>query len=114
MTKRTTKTKRKAKAKGPKQAAPLAAPKRASAVWSIQDGKDGFSALVEAAREKPQTVTKHGKPAVVVVAVEEFARMSEKEGLPKKNFIEHLLSIPQGGEDFEFERIPVVMRDIEF
>ena len=109
------KTRRAAKGKAVRRAAALAAPKRASAVWSIQDGKDGFSALVDAAREKPQTVTKHGKPTVVVVAVEEFERKFGSETRPKKNFVEHLLSIPQSDDDdFEFERLPFVMRDVEF
>ncbi len=112
MPKKPSKTKRKTKASTARRAAPFAAPKRASAVWSIQDGKDSFSALVEAAREKPQTVTKHGKPTVVVVAVEEFERKFGVETRPKKNFVEHLLSMPQGGEDFE--RIPFAPRDIEF
>ena len=28
--------------------------------WSVQDAKNRFSEVVEAARRKPQTVTKHG------------------------------------------------------
>jgi hypothetical protein len=35
--------------------------------WSIQDAKNRFSEVVEAAQCRPQLVTKHGKPAVVVV-----------------------------------------------
>lgn len=112
MPKKVAKRPTRSKRKTAQRAAPFAAPKRASAVWSIQDGKDSFSALVEAARKKPQTVTKHGKPAVVVVAIEEFNRMSGSESRPKKNFVEHLLSMPQ--DDGEFERIPFTMRDIEF
>ena len=42
--------------------------------WSVQDAKNRFSEVVEAARREPQTVTKHGKPAVVVVAVDEYER----------------------------------------
>ncbi|MDZ7627097.1 MAG: type II toxin-antitoxin system prevent-host-death family antitoxin [Parvularculaceae bacterium] len=102
----------KAKGKPAQRAAPLAALKRSSAVWSIQDGKDGFSALVEAASEQPQTVTKHGRPAVVVVAVDEFQRMADAVKRPKKNFVEHLLSMPQ--DDGEFERMPSTFRDIKF
>lgn len=112
MAKRPAKTPRKTKRKSAGRAVPLAAPKRATAVWSIQDGKDGFSALVEAASEQPQTVTKHGRPAVVVVAVEEFQRMADAVKRPKKNFVEHLLSMPQ--DDGEFERMPSTFRDIEF
>ena len=41
-----------------------------SATWSLQDAKNGFSAVVSAAlKGVPQTVTRHGRPAVVVVAV---------------------------------------------
>ena len=43
--------------------------------WSVQDAKNRFSEVVEAARREPQTVTKHGKPAVVVVAVDEYERL---------------------------------------
>lgn len=109
------KTRRAAKGKAVRRAAALAAPKRASAVWSIQDGKDGFSALVDAAKNGPQTVTKHGKRAAVLVAADEFDRLTAAKRVPKKNFVEHLLSIPQSDDDdFEFERLPFVMRDVEF
>lgn len=106
------KTKRKTKAKTARRAAALAAPNRASAVWSIQDGKDSFSAMVEASQRAPQTVTKHGKRTAVLVAAEEFDKMAAAQNLPKKNFVEHLLSMPQ--DDGEFERIPFKLRDIEF
>ncbi len=115
MAKKATKKPNKTKGRFLKTAAPLAAPKRASAVWSVQDGKDSFSALVEAAQKAPQTVTKHGKRAAVVVAADEFDRLTAANERPKKNFVEHLLSIPQSDDDdFEFERLPFVMRDIEF
>ena len=35
--------------------------------WSVQDAKNRFSEVVEAARRTPQTVTKHGKPAGLLV-----------------------------------------------
>jgi prevent-host-death family protein len=37
------------------------------------------SSVVEAARRRPQTVTKHGKPAVVVVDVVEYERLRRLE-----------------------------------
>lgn len=36
---------------------------------SIDEAKSRFSELVEAAKRKPQAVTKYGKPAVVVLGV---------------------------------------------
>jgi prevent-host-death family protein len=47
--------------------------------WSVQDAKNRFSEVVEAARRVPQTVTKHGKPAVVVMDVVEYERLRHLE-----------------------------------
>ena len=47
--------------------------------WSVQDAKNRFSEVVEAAQRKPQTVTKHGKPAVVIVDVAEYERLRRVE-----------------------------------
>jgi antitoxin Phd len=80
--------------------------------WSIQDAKNRFSEVVEAARRKPQTVTKHGKPAVVVVAADEYDRLHKLQQLKAPSFAEMLLAMPQG--DVEFERLNAAPRDIEF
>jgi antitoxin Phd len=51
------------------------------ASWALQDAKARFSDLVEQARRKgPQTVTRHGQDAVVVVAVEQFQQMMRRKG----------------------------------
>jgi prevent-host-death family protein len=80
--------------------------------WSVQDAKNCFSEVVEAARRKPQTVTKHGKPAVVVVAADEYERLRKLQHLKAPTFVEMLLAMPQGGE--EFERLEGRMRDPGF
>jgi prevent-host-death family protein len=54
--------------------------------WSVQDAKNRFSEVVEAARREPQTVTKHGKPAVVVVAVDEYERLRKLQHLKAPSF----------------------------
>jgi prevent-host-death family protein len=79
--------------------------------WSIQDAKNRFSEVVTAARKSPQTVTKHGKPAVVVLDAEEYARITRKKTGKKKTFIDHLLAIPKGEP---FDRPQMTERDIEF
>ena len=39
-----------------------------SAVWQVQEAKNHFSELIErAVSEGPQTVTRHGKPAGVLI-----------------------------------------------
>ncbi len=81
------------------------------AEWSLQDAKNRFSAVVDAALDgAPQTVTRRGKPAVVVLAVEDYKRLcrAEKDGAP--NFVEHLLAIPRGSDDDGFE-LPCRTRD---
>jgi prevent-host-death family protein len=71
--------------------------------WSVQDAKNRFSEVVEAARRGPQTVTKHGRPAVVVVAADEYARLARLERLKAPGFADHLLAIPT--DDGAFERL---------
>jgi antitoxin Phd len=86
----------------------------ASSEWSLQDAKNSFSAVIDAAcRGTPQTVTKRGKPAVVVLSVGEYERLSGK-AKNRSSFIEHLLAFPQGDEEFEIERVDVKPRDVEF
>jgi len=80
--------------------------------WSVQDAKNRFSEVVEAARRKPQTVTKHGKAAVVVVAADEYERLSKLQQLKAPSFAEMLLAMPQG--DVDFDRLMAVPRDVEF
>jgi antitoxin Phd len=42
---------------------------------SVQDAKNRFSEVVEAARRRRQTVTKHGKPAVVILSADGYVRL---------------------------------------
>ena len=79
--------------------------------WSVQDAKNRFSEVVEAARRSPQTVTKHGKPAVVVVDVAEYDRLRQLERATAPSFADVLLSMPQ--DDGEFPRRKVRMREPE-
>jgi antitoxin Phd len=80
--------------------------------WTVQDAKKRFSEVVEAARRRPQSVTKHGKPAVVVVAADEYDRLRKLQQLKAPSFAELLLAMPQG--DVEFERLNAGPRGVEF
>jgi prevent-host-death family protein len=79
--------------------------------WSVQDAKNRFSEVVKAARRTPQTVTKHGKPAVVVVDVAEYERLQRLDHAQAPSFADVLLAMPQ--DDGEFRRRNVRMRDID-
>jgi prevent-host-death family protein len=80
-------------------------------IWSVQDAKNRFSEVVEAAQRKPQTVTKHGKPAVVVIAADDYERLRHLERSQAPSFAQLLLAIPQDGG--EFPRLQVRPRDVE-
>ncbi|GGR18277.1 type II toxin-antitoxin system Phd/YefM family antitoxin [Deinococcus ruber] len=48
--------------------------------WQLQDAKAHFSELVEAAlKEGPQTVTRRGENAVVVLSHREYLRLSQAD-----------------------------------
>jgi antitoxin Phd len=79
--------------------------------WSVQDAKSRFSEVVEAARRTPQTVTKHGKPIVVVVDVVEYERLRRLERVNTPSFTDVLLAMPQ--DDGEFPRRNVRARDFK-
>jgi len=79
--------------------------------WSVQDAKNRFSEVVEAARRKPQMVTKHGKPAVVVVDVAEYERLRCLERARAPSFADVLLAIPQ--DNGEFPRLNVRLGELD-
>jgi prevent-host-death family protein len=80
--------------------------------WSLQDAKNRFSAVVDAAKKgKAQVVTRRGVPAAVVLSIEEFEKFQRFEAAQSPSFIDHLLSMPT--DDGEFERMNVQLRDFE-
>ena len=46
---------------------------------SAKDAKYGFGRLIDLARSEPVAVAKHGRPVVVVMAVEEYDRLKDIE-----------------------------------
>ena len=87
-------------------------------MWTLQDAKNSFSAVVEAALAgRPQQVTRRGKPAVVVISLEEFARLNAAAARNRGSFLDHLLARPvlKGEEDWLVsDRTQVPVRDVEF
>ena len=84
------------------------------AQWALQDAKNRFSAVVDAALAgEPQQVTRRGKPAVVVLSVKEYNLLRNQPYGNAPSFIEHLLAIPKGGDEFDFERIPLAPRSLD-
>ena len=81
--------------------------------WQLQDAKNRFSAVVDAAvAGDPQRVTRRGKPAVVVLAVAEYERLRHLEQAQAPTLAELLLAIPQ--DDVDFERLRLPSRPLDF
>ena len=80
--------------------------------WQLQDAKNRFSAVVDAALSgEPQRVTRRGRPVVVVVAVDEFERLCRLDSAAAPTFGRLLAAMPT--DDGEFERLEVSPRDVE-
>ena len=79
----------------------------------LQDAKDKFSALVNAALAgEPQRVTRRGQPAVVVLAVTEYERLCRLDKFDAPSLGELLLDIPQDDESFERMSFPARPLDL--
>jgi len=58
----------------------------------LQEAKNHFSEVVERAiKDGVQTVTKHGKPAVVILSIEDY----QKSVAPRKSLIQLLRECPE-------------------
>jgi prevent-host-death family protein len=74
----------------------------------IRQAKATFSALVEAAEQgHPTTITRHGRPAAVLVSVEDARRLYPED---RPSFADLLLSLPG---DLEFDRDSTPLRQID-
>ncbi len=74
----------------------------------VRDAKARFSALVEAAEPaRPTTITRHGRPAAVLVPVADARRLYEQE---PASFADLLLSFPGG---LEIERDATPLREVD-
>ena len=80
--------------------------------WPLQDAKARFSELVRKARtEGPQHVTVHGRDEVVVIAAEEFRRLSGN--LSGAALIAAVQSSPYREIELEPARMPMPVRDVK-
>ena len=75
--------------------------------WPLQDAKNKFSALLNAALAgEPQLVTRRGQPAVVVLSVDEYERLRLLDNADAPTLGELLLEIPQDDQGFERMAVP--------
>ena len=78
--------------------------------WTVAEAKAKFSQVVEKARsEGPQTITRNGRQAAVVVAVEEWERKSRRRG----NLAEFFAASPLRGAGLKIRRLPGLVRKLD-
>lgn len=81
-------------------------------MWTLQDAKNRFSAVVDAALSGvPQEVSRRGKPAVVVLSSQEYHRLLKEAVEHRESFTDHLLAFP-GMNDIP--RAQAALRDVKF
>ena len=72
-----------------------------SDTWTIAEAKAKFSKMIDRAEtEGPQTVTRHGRTAAVVVAAQEWERKTRRTG----NLAEFLAASPLRGSGLKVRR----------
>jgi prevent-host-death family protein len=81
---------------------------------SLKDAKAGLSAIVDKASSGEfVTITRHGKPAAVLVSVDAAEAAKRAVRRTKTSFADHLLNFPEV-EDDVFRRDSTPSRDVEF
>jgi len=77
--------------------------------WQLQDAKNRFSELVEAARARgPQVVTRRGTETAVVISMEDYRRLVGQKG----SLVEFFRRSPLVGVDLDLERRSDLSRDL--
>lgn len=70
--------------------------------WTVAEAKAKFSEVIERARSGgPQTITRNGRTAVVVVAAEEWERKTKRVG----NLAEFFAASPLRGSGMRTKRL---------
>ncbi|TPJ82406.1 type II toxin-antitoxin system prevent-host-death family antitoxin [Mesorhizobium sp. B2-6-2] len=76
--------------------------------WTVAGAKARLSEVIERAQSSPQTITRNGKPSVVVISAEEWQRKTARKG----TLAEFLLKSPLRGSDLNLERQRDEPRDL--
>lgn len=78
--------------------------------WTVAEAKEKFSEVIERARSGgPQTITRNGRPVVVVVAAEEWERKTKRSG----NLARFLAASPLRGSGLRTKRLEDSARKVD-
>jgi prevent-host-death family protein len=79
-------------------------------LWTVAEAKAKFSEVIErAGKQGPQTVTRNGKEAVVIVSAEEWKRKTKRKGTLSEFFARS----PLRGSGIDTERLKDGPRETE-
>ena len=80
------------------------------ATWALAEAKARFSEVIDRAlADGPQTITRNGQKAVVIVSAEEWQRKTKRKG----NLAEFFAASPLRGSDLKIKRSRDEPREIE-
>jgi len=78
--------------------------------WQLQEAKNRLSQVVDRAmHDGPQTITLRGKPAAVVVSVEEYRKLTA----PRTGLSQFFRQSPLLGVDLDLSRSADLSREVE-
>ncbi|HWY69002.1 MAG TPA: type II toxin-antitoxin system Phd/YefM family antitoxin [Terriglobales bacterium] len=78
--------------------------------WTVAEAKAKFSQVIERAKsDGPQTITRNGRTAVVVVAADEWERKTKRKG----NLAEFFASSPLRNSGVKIKRLHGNLRKID-
>lgn len=77
--------------------------------WTVASAKARLSEVMERAQTAPQTITRNGRPSVVMVSVDTWERTTSRKG----SLARFLLESPLAGADVETDRGTDSGRDLD-
>lgn len=78
--------------------------------WTVAEAKAKFSEVIEKANsEGPQTITRNGRRAAVLVAIKEWERRTKRKG----SLVDFFAASPLRGSGIKLERLPIRLRKVE-
>ena len=76
--------------------------------WTVASAKAKLSEVIERAQSTPQTITRNGKPSVVVVSADEWQRKTARKG----TLAAFLMASPLRDIDLDLDRQHDQPRDV--
>ena len=79
-------------------------------IWTVAEAKSKLSEVIDLAQSRgPQTITRNGRTAVVVVAAEEWERKTKRTG----NLAEFFAASPLRGSGLKVQRLKDRARNVD-